>query len=143
MNTPLLLSASLRYSAGASERASVSVRRSAVSQNPVAALVDIWTFCKQLEDYFERNETFGNRTQNALDVTRTLEEDISGIAKEIIRVVETSEFKLVETLAETLARIVVTDFGVAWVKLSVSKPGAIEGSRNVGVRIERTADDYA
>ena len=69
--------------------------------------------------------------------------DYKSIAKEIIRVVETSEFKLVETLAETLARIVVTDFGVAWVKLSVSKPGAIEGSRNVGVRIERTADDYA
>ena len=69
--------------------------------------------------------------------------DYKQIAKRLIGCVEASEFKLVETLAETLARIVVTEFGVGWVKLSVSKPGAIEGSRNVGVRIERTAEDYA
>lgn len=68
--------------------------------------------------------------------------DYKGIAKHLIATVEASEFKLVETLAETLARIVVTDFGVAWVKLSVSKPGAIEGSQNVGVVIERSTEDY-
>ena len=60
-----------------------------------------------------------------------------------MQVVEESEFKLVETLAETLARTVVTEFGVAWLKLRVSKPGAIEGSRNVGIVIERSLDDYA
>jgi dihydroneopterin aldolase len=69
--------------------------------------------------------------------------DYKGIAKRLVRAVEESEFRLVETLAETLARIVVTEFGVAWVKLSVSKPGAIEGSRDVGVVIEREAGDYA
>jgi dihydroneopterin aldolase len=69
--------------------------------------------------------------------------DYKGIAKRVARLVEESEFKLVETLAETLAKAVVTEFGVAWVRLSVSKPGAIEGSRNVGVTIERRTDDYA
>lgn len=69
--------------------------------------------------------------------------DYKGIAKHLIRVVEESEFRLVETLAETLARIVITEFGVPWLKLAVSKPGAIEGSRNVGVVIERSGDDYA
>jgi len=68
--------------------------------------------------------------------------DYKSIAKHLIATIESSEFKLVETLAETLARIVVTDFGVAWVKLSVSKPGAIEGSQNVGVVIERSTADY-
>jgi dihydroneopterin aldolase len=68
--------------------------------------------------------------------------DYKGIAKHLIGVVEQSQFKLVETLAETLARIVITEFGVAWLRLSVSKPGAIEGSRNVGVVIERSRDDY-
>jgi dihydroneopterin aldolase len=42
-----------------------------------------------------------------------------------------------------LARIVVTEFGVPWLKLSVSKPGAIQGSRNVGIVIERATEDYA
>lgn len=69
--------------------------------------------------------------------------DYKGIAKRLVNAVETSEFKLVETLAETLARIVIEEFGVAWVKLSVSKPGAIDGSRNVGVVIERSTQDYA
>ena len=65
------------------------------------------------------------------------------IAKRLAETVAESEFKLVETLAETLARIVITEFGVPWLKLSVSKPGAIKGSRNVGIVIERSTDDYA
>jgi dihydroneopterin aldolase len=69
--------------------------------------------------------------------------DYKRIAKQVIAVVETAEFRLVETLAETLARMIVVDFGVSWVRLSVSKPGAIEKSRNVGVVIERSAADYA
>ena len=69
--------------------------------------------------------------------------DYKTIAKRLQQLVETSEFKLVEALAESLARAVVTEFDVSWVRLSVSKPGAIEGSRNVGVVIERSTDDYA
>jgi dihydroneopterin aldolase len=69
--------------------------------------------------------------------------DYKAIAKRLVAVVEQSEFKLVETLAETLAKIVVTEFGVPWLRLTVSKPGAIEGSRNVGVVVERNASDYA
>lgn len=69
--------------------------------------------------------------------------DYKGIAKRLVQAVETSEFKLVETLAETLAGIVIREFGVSWLKLSVSKPGAIDRSRNVGVVIERSSRDYA
>lgn len=69
--------------------------------------------------------------------------DYKSIAKRLASVVEGSEFRLVETLAETLARIVITEFGVPWLRLTVSKPGAIEGSRNVGVIVERSTSDYA
>ncbi len=69
--------------------------------------------------------------------------DYKGIAKRLQKIVGESEFQLVETLAETLARTVITEFDVAWLRLSVAKPGAIEGSRNVGVVIERSRDDYA
>ncbi len=48
-----------------------------------------------------------------------------------------SSFGLVETLAERCAAIVREEFGVAWVRLKLSKPGAVRGSRAVGVRIER------
>jgi len=44
---------------------------------------------------------------------------------------------LVETLAERCAAIVLDEFGVTWVRLKLSKPGAVRGSRTVGVSIER------
>ena len=52
-----------------------------------------------------------------------------------------SEFKLVETLAQRLAMLVLEEFGLEWVRLSVNKPGAIRGSRDVGVRVVRTRAD--
>lgn len=64
------------------------------------------------------------------------------VAKRLIDYVEHSQFQLVETLAESVARIVVQEFGVPWVKVSVAKPGAIEGSKEVGVLIERTTSSY-
>jgi dihydroneopterin aldolase len=64
------------------------------------------------------------------------------VAKRIIEFVSKSDFQLVETLIESVARIVVTEFGVPWVKVSIAKPGAIEGSREVGVVIERTTGAY-
>lgn len=64
------------------------------------------------------------------------------VAKRLIAFVGDSEFELVESLAEAVARIIVVDFGVSWAKVSVAKPAAIEGSRTVGVVIERTSEDY-
>ena len=85
----------------------------------------------------------------ATDVARAAASDsihaalnYKSVAKRLIAFAEASEFALVETLAESLAKIVVTEFDVPEVKLSVSKPGAIEGSRDVGVTIERTRAQY-
>lgn len=61
------------------------------------------------------------------------------VAKRVIAFVETSSFQLVETLAEAIATIVIDEFNVPWVKVTVTKPGAIERSRAVGVEIERSA----
>jgi len=44
---------------------------------------------------------------------------------------------LVETLAERIAIIVREEFGVPWLRLRLSKPGAVRGARDVGVVIER------
>ena len=63
--------------------------------------------------------------------------DYKKVAKRVIAFVEASEFQLVETLAERIAQLILADFGLEWVRLSVNKPGAIRGSRDVGVSIER------
>ncbi len=59
------------------------------------------------------------------------------VAKRVIELAETSGFQLVETLAEGVADIVRNEFGVPWVRVKINKPGAIRGSRDVGVIIER------
>jgi dihydroneopterin aldolase len=59
------------------------------------------------------------------------------VAKRIQSFVGESSFQLVETLAERIAGIVRDEFGVQWVKVRVNKPGAIRGSKDVGILIER------
>ena len=63
------------------------------------------------------------------------------VAKRLIAFVEASEYQLVETLAEKIAAIVLDEFSVPWLKLTVHKPGAVRGSRDVGVIIERGQRD--
>jgi 7,8-dihydroneopterin aldolase/epimerase/oxygenase len=69
--------------------------------------------------------------------------DYKKVAKRLLAFVGESQFNLVETLAEHIARVVVTEFGVAWVKVRLNKQGAIRGARDVGIEIERRAQDYA
>jgi dihydroneopterin aldolase len=59
------------------------------------------------------------------------------VSKRLTAFVEESSFQLVETLAERCAEIVRDEFGVSWLRLKLSKPGAVRGSRAVGVTIER------
>ncbi len=59
------------------------------------------------------------------------------VAKRVQQFVEDSSFQLVETLAERIAGIIRDEFDVAWVKVRVHKPGAIRGSKDVGIEIER------
>ena len=59
------------------------------------------------------------------------------VAKRLIAYVESTRFQLVETLAERIAALLLDEYGFAWARVAVSKPGAIRGAQNVGVRIER------
>ncbi len=63
--------------------------------------------------------------------------DYKAVAKRLISFVSESEFLLVETMAEKIAAIVREEFQVPWLRLRLSKPGAVRGSQDVGVIIER------
>jgi dihydroneopterin aldolase len=67
--------------------------------------------------------------------------DYKRVAKRIIAFVGESEFQLVETLAHRTALLILEEFGIEWIRISINKPGAIRGSRDVGVSIERTRAD--
>jgi len=63
--------------------------------------------------------------------------DYKAVAKRLIGFIEASDFQLVETMAERCAEIVLREFSVEWLRLKIQKPGAVRGSRSVGVIIER------
>lgn len=48
-----------------------------------------------------------------------------------------NHFLLVETMAESLARLIMTEYSVPWLRLTLHKPGALSNSRDVGIVIER------
>jgi dihydroneopterin aldolase len=63
--------------------------------------------------------------------------DYKAVCKRLIEFVEASEFQLVETLAERCAEIVLQEFQVPWLRLTLNKIGALSTARDVGVIIER------
>jgi dihydroneopterin aldolase len=69
------------------------------------------------------------------DIALTL--NYKDVSKRLIDYVGESSFGLVETLAERCAAIIREEFGVGWVRLKLSKPGAVRGAKAVGVCIER------
>lgn len=59
------------------------------------------------------------------------------VSKRLIQFVSEANCLLVETVAERCAAIILDEFDVPWVRLSVNKIGAVTGARDVGVIIER------
>ncbi|HEX5515554.1 MAG TPA: dihydroneopterin aldolase [Gammaproteobacteria bacterium] len=63
--------------------------------------------------------------------------DYYAVSKRVTAFVEASEFRLIETLAERVAELVLSEFSVSWLRLTIAKPGAIRDCQAVGVSIER------
>lgn len=59
------------------------------------------------------------------------------VAKRLIAFVEESEFQLVETLTERIAEIILNEFDVPWVRVSLNKKGAVRHASGVGIVVER------
>jgi len=78
-----------------------------------------------------RNAAISDNIEDALNY--------KAVCKRIIGFVEDSEYQLVETMAEHLATIIIEEFSVSWLRLRLSKPGALSGAKDVGLVIEREA----
>ena len=92
----------------------------------------------------EITQTISLDLQMAFDISRAAKSDdivdtldYKAGSKRLIQFVESSEFQLVEALAEHCASIVLEEFPVTSLRLKLSKPGAVRGSSAVGVIIER------
>ncbi len=71
------------------------------------------------------------------DIEKTV--NYRAVSKAVLAHIEGSSYQLVETLAERLAAMILAEHGTPWVRVRVSKPGAVRFSDEVGVEIERGA----
>ncbi|MDR2217645.1 MAG: bifunctional dihydroneopterin aldolase/7,8-dihydroneopterin epimerase [Yokenella regensburgei] len=60
------------------------------------------------------------------------------ISEAVVGHVEGARFALVERVAEEVASLLLNRFNSPWVRIKVSKPGAVARAANVGVVIERS-----
>ncbi len=63
--------------------------------------------------------------------------DYQAVARRVGEFAAASDFRLVETLGERIAELLMREFGVPWLRLTLRKPGAVRDTREVGVIIER------
>lgn len=73
------------------------------------------------------------------DLADTL--DYKAISHAVHDMVEKSEYQLVETVAEKVAEMILKDFPVKWLSLTLNKPGAVSIAQSVGVKIQRGQPD--
>lgn len=96
----------------------------------------------------EVKQTVAIDLEMSVDIRRAARSDsiadtlnYKGVAKRVLAFIEQSRFQLVETLAEEIARLILREFDVEHVKLTLHKPGAIRHSKDVGIMIERRRAD--
>lgn len=63
------------------------------------------------------------------------------VSKRVQQFVAESSFQLIETLAQKIAEVVLAEFDMPWVEVRVSKPGAVRGAKDVGVKIRREKNE--
>ncbi|MCW8330341.1 dihydroneopterin aldolase [Photobacterium sp. SDRW27] len=72
---------------------------------------------------------------NSDDVAYAL--DYAAVSSAVTLHIENGRFQLVERVAEEVASLIMEQFSVPWLKVRVTKPGAVVNARGVGVQIER------
>ena len=94
-----------------------------------------------------RPQTLDFNLEIGLDTHRAGESDnirdTVDYGKVVVRIradLKDQHFKLLEALAEHIARVILHDFNAQWVKISVAKIAHMRGVKLVGVTISRSRD---
>ena len=69
------------------------------------------------------------------DINKAL--DYAAVSQAVTEFAQGNVFELVETMAERTAALLMEQFSIPWIRLKLSKPGAVANAANVGVCIER------
>lgn len=104
-------------------------------------LIGIYPREQTVPQVIELSLQIGTSTQgagNSDDIHDTI--DYAVVVERLSADLAQRHFHLLEKLAEHVAGVLLGDFGAAWVRVSVAKPGVMRGVRRAGVIIERRRD---
>lgn len=104
----------------------------------IETTIGIWEWERRIRQFVSIDLEMGADIARAAATDR-IEDTLNykAVAKRVQEFVGGSSFQLVETLAERIAALVLEEFELPWIRVTVNKPGAIRGARDVGVSIRR------
>ncbi|MEQ8233598.1 MAG: dihydroneopterin aldolase [Gammaproteobacteria bacterium] len=104
----------------------------------VDALIGVWEWERRIRQRLVLDVELGTDIRGAGesdDLTRTV--DYKAVTDRIVEFTRASSYLLIEALGENLARTVLEEFDVRWIRLRIRKPGVLREVREVGIVIER------
>ncbi len=63
--------------------------------------------------------------------------DYKAVSDRISEHVSSTQYELIESLAQELSDLLLQEFGISWLRMKLSKPGAVPTAKNVGLLVER------
>jgi len=109
-----------------------------LSQLKLETLIGVYDWERQAKRVIFIDLELATDTRRAAstdDLAHTV--DYGALAQRLTELAEKSEFFLIETLADRFANLILQEFNVRWVRLKLSKRGAIPTADDVGLIIER------
>jgi len=109
-----------------------------LSQLKLETLIGVYDWERQAKRIIFIDLELATDTRRAAstdDLAHTV--DYGALAQRLTELAEKSEFFLIETLADRFANLILQEFNVRWVRLKLSKRGAIPTANDVDLIIER------
>ncbi|SHE79967.1 bifunctional dihydroneopterin aldolase/7,8-dihydroneopterin epimerase [Vibrio gazogenes] len=109
-----------------------------IEQLVVVTTIGVYDWEQQIKQklVFDIEMAHDNRPAGQSDnVTDAL--DYAQVSQQIIQYVENGRFLLIERVAEEVAHLIMSTFAVPWLRIRLTKPGAVPQAAGVGVVIER------
>jgi len=109
-----------------------------IKQLQVISTIGVYGWEKALQQklYFDLEMAFDNRpAANSDDINLAL--NYFSVSESVNKFAQQNQFELIETMAERVAELIMQEFAVPWIKLTLHKPGALAKAQSLGVQIER------
>lgn len=109
-----------------------------IKQLEVISQIGVYDWEKSVQQklYFDLEMAFDNKPAAKNDDIN-LALNYFSVSETVNEFVQNNQFELLETMAEQVATLIMQQFSVPWIRLTLHKPGALPKAQSLGVQIER------